>query len=408
MKMQLITSRKFEECDYPHVTISEFDKPLALDEFEVNIIDLNSSELWRTKEQNLKTIDRLADFASIQSMVTHRKIASVVYCLPQDLTFLSHEFSKGPYKKGTRLKDIIPFLEAMIKASYPQTEWFPNLLYEKTRTIIDTRVYNADFYFDQSLNSRSLSELSQKATTVNISDYLYLTTLNIFASEEYLISFIEGILPKQEREVVPVWMESVEFFDDRAQKERIITNNIIIENAQAAIKTAKEKLDANMYYKSILYTNGDELVEVVLSILEKILSCNLSDFEDEKKEDFQIKKDSYTLIGEIKGVTSNIKNEHISQVDVHFQGYLDKLAEEGAKENVHQVLIMNPFRNKPISEREPVHETQIKLAERNGCLIIETMTLLKLFEKFVAGVIDVGTCEKLFTEKTGLLNESDF
>ena len=33
---------------------------------------------------------------------------------------------------------------------------------------------------------------------------------------------------------------------------------------------------------------------------------------------------------------------------------------------------------------------------------------LKLFEKFVAGDIDVPACEKLFVEKTGLLKETDF
>lgn len=408
MRIQLITSRKFQESDYPRITISEFDKPLALDEFEVNIIDLNSSELWRTKEQNIRTIDGLADFVSIRSMVTHRKRASVIYCLPQDLTFLSHEFSKGPYKKGTRLKDIIPFLEEMIKASYPQEEWFPDLLYEKTRTKINTKVYNADFYFEQSLNSRSLSELSQKATTLNRNEYLYLTTLDIFTSEEHLISFIEGILPKQEREAVPAWMEAVEYFDDHAQKVNIASNNAVIEKAQAAIENAKGRLAENMYYKSILYTNGDELVEVVFSILEKLLACDLSDFVDEKKEDFLIKTDAYTLIGEIKGVTSNIKYENISQVEMHYRGYMDKLVEEGRQENLHQILIMNPFRNKPISEREPVHKAQIDLAERNGCLIIETTTLLKLFEKFVAGDIDVPACEKLFTEKTGLLKDTDF
>ena len=169
-----------------------------------------------------------------------------------------------------------------------------------------------------------------------------------------------------------------------------------------------DNLRENARIKSILYTNGDELAEVVFSILEKILACDLSEFVDEKKEDFLIKKDEYTIIGEIKGVTSNIKSEHISQVDVHYHGYLDKLAEESKCENVYQVLIMNPFRNKPLSERDPVHDTQILLAERNGCLIIETVTLLKLYEKLIAGEIDVTTCEKLFTEKSGILKESDF
>ncbi|MBO7554518.1 MAG: hypothetical protein J6T41_00900, partial [Neisseriaceae bacterium] len=59
------------------------------------------------------------------------------------------------------------------------------------------------------------------------------------------------------------------------------------------------------------------------------------------------------------------------------------------------------------NERDPVHETQINLAKRNKCLIIETKTLLKLYEKFVAGEIKAEDCEKLFTEKYGLLQDDD-
>ena len=79
-------------------------------------------------------------------------------------------------------------------------------------------------------------------------------------------------------------------------------------------------------------------------------------------------------------ITSNVKSEHISQLDVHFQTYKDKLTEEEREENVHQLLIINPFRTKPLEEREPVNQQQIDLAERNGCLIIETNTLLRIFE----------------------------
>ena len=62
-----------------------------------------------------------------------------------------------------------------------------------------------------------------------------------------------------------------------------------------------------------MYTNGEQLVEVVFDILESFFSYSLSEFKDEKKEDFLIKLDSVTFIGEIKGITSNVKSEHVSQ-----------------------------------------------------------------------------------------------
>ena len=200
----------------------------------------------------------------------------------------------------------------------------------------------------------------------------------------------------------------------------------MIDVNERTLNLAKEsacynQLEDVTIYKSSVYENVKGTFDVIVSnppiragktivfeILEQLLDCDLSDFVDEKREDFLIKKESCTLIGEIKGVTSNIKNEHISQVDVHYQGYMGRLQEENLSENMHQLLIMNPFRNKEPSQREPVHEQQIALAERNGCLLIETITLLHIFEKFLAGSISSEQCIAIFSNHTGLLKESDF
>ena len=207
---------------------------------------------------------------------------------------------------------------------------------------------------------------------------------------------------------MPEWVHNIIFLNDEEQKNEIKQNEELIENAKRRIIEANEILDKNMRYKSILYTNSDELVEVVFEILEKILGCDLSGFEDIKKEDFLIKMDNVTFIGEIKGVTSNIKYENISQVELHYRGYLDRLEENGQNENVKQILIMNPFRTKSLDKREPVCEDQIKLAVRNGCLIIETNTLLRIFEKFCNQEITIQQCVDVFSQKVGLLSLDDF
>lgn len=402
MRVQLITNRGIDNNKYPNITISELGTPRSLDEFDVNVIDLGTSDLWKTKGKNKEDIVKILDFKSLRSMVTHRQSATIIYSFPQDMAFLSYNSAFKQYQESSRLKDMLLTVKNIIHYACPDTS-FPFLLYEKTTTKIGSESFDADFHFDTSNNAITVSAYSNKATTIKQKDYLFLTTLNITRSEELLFEFLNGILPKHEQEEIPEWMDTIDCFDDSALKHGIDVNKQIIENAQNEIDISKNKLQKNMYYKSILYTNGSELVEVVFKVLEKILSCDLSKFVDEKKADFIIKKDNYTLIGEIKGVTSNIKNEHISQVDVHYQGYMDKLSEEGTQENVHQILIMNPFRNKPLDERDPVSDDQINLAKRNECLIIETKTLLKLFEMFVAGKIDVDYCEDLFVKEIGLL-----
>ena len=130
----------------------------------------------------------------------------------------------------------------------------------------------------------------------------------------------------------------------------------------------------------------------------------MSEFQDEKKEDFLIKLDGVTFIGEIKGITSNVKSEHVSQLDVHFQGYQDNLQENNCVENVKALLIINPFRNKRPIEREPINEIQENLAKRNGSLIITTDNLLKMYDAFINGVIDGDTIKREFISQTGILS----
>lgn len=115
-----------------------------------------------------------------------------------------------------------------------------------------------------------------------------------------------------------------------------------------------------------------------------------------------------TFIGEIKGVTSNVKNEHVSQIDLHYSSYMDKLEEQDLHETVKQILIINPFRTKPLGERDPVHTAQIDLAIRNNCLIIETSTLLGIFEKFCGGEITTQKCKNVFASNSGLLRLEEF
>ena len=146
---------------------------------------------------------------------------------------------------------------------------------------------------------------------------------------------------------------------------------------------------------------------MVFDILEKLLDCDLSSFVDEKKEDFRIEKESLVFIGEIKGITSNVKNENISQLDVHYQSYLDEIEDEHKQKDVKAILIINPLRNKMLEERDPVNERQIELAKRNGSLIIETVTLLKMFELFTNGVLSSERCLKILEEKTGILSIDD-
>ena len=82
-------------------------------------------------------------------------------------------------------------------------------------------------------------------------------------------------------------------------------------------------------------------------MLEELFEYDLSVFIDEKHKDFLIKREDHTIIGEIKGINSNVKNENLSQLELHCQRCCDELQEEKRQENIKKILINNPFK-KPL------------------------------------------------------------
>lgn len=412
MKVQIIGEGWGCKPGFGGIVQSPLSSPRALDEFDINIISLNDEELWKNNKDRTDFVNSSNHLASVSSMVENRLKSIVVYVMPQNFTFYYCRLSSG-YSERFFIKDLLESVCRNIinEALYPKIHT-GILLFENTRTIVGNQEYEAAFYFNQHLiNAQKVitkSKLSEKITTILLSEKTVLTTLDVTTDRDALINFIQQLFFSKEKSPVPEWALPIEFGDDNKQRELIAEKNAIIEQANADIECAKQKLEENAKYKSILYTNGDELVDVVFDILEKIFDYNLSGFHDEKKEDFLIKLPECTFIGEIKGVTSNVKNEHVSQIDLHYSSYMDKLEEQDLHETVKQILIINPFRTKPLGERDPVHTAQIDLAIRNNCLIIETSTLLDIFEKFCGGEITTQKCKNVFASNSGLLRLEEF
>ncbi|MDE7114253.1 MAG: hypothetical protein K2O57_08720, partial [Acetatifactor sp.] len=398
---------KIPNTDYERTTLNA---PMSLDMYDVNIIDLNHTGLWEYRGTDTKSINDISDLRSINMMLSRAKHAVTIIVLPGNLPY-RYCYDRG-YMHNVQLKDMLGSLQSILKAMVPSIAQFP-LLYENNISTISGMQYGASFYFDIDEEDaeavQTYSDGSHKPNTVTIDKRMLATTLDILDSEQKLNTYLQylGLLP-DERSKYPDWLKAYVFGDDNEQRELIRDKKSEIEKAEADIARAEQKLAENLAYKSILYTNGGELVGDVFDILEQILDCDLSGFVDKLKEDFLIKLEGVTLIGEIKGVTSNVKSEHVSQLETHYYGYMDALEEKGESEQVKQLLIISPFRTKPLEQREPIHENQIKLAERNNALIIETRVLLSIFEKFQKGELDAGAIRDKIISASGLLRIEDF
>lgn len=403
---QLINYDGESSINSKNFKISSFENPQSLDEFEINIIDLSSGEIWQcSTEERTYTVDSITDIINLKRMIINSKKTKVVVILPQNVKFEYLDYSIDGYSGYEQLKNILDELVRNIISELLDFQ-VCNIMFENTKTDINGKEIEAAFYFNSNYDVITKSKKSSKSTSImyrNIfSTDVLLTTLNLKTYEDMIALFkIAKFI--EDTSKVPQWISDIEMFDDVQQKEVIEVNTIAIEECEKKIENARKNMKKNNEYKSVLHTNGEGLVKVVFEMLEQLIECDLSGFKDENKEDFSIKKDDITFIGEIKGVTSNVKSEHVSQLDVHLQNYKDMLTEKNMQENVKSLLIINHQRSHDLKDRQPVHENQIKLAERNGSLIIETYTLLKLFEMLKRCEINSDECIDLFKDGIGLL-----
>ena len=383
--------------DKKDILISTFSKPRSFDQFDINVLDLNNKSIWINKKEPSETsIDCKNDLKRLGQMISNSKDAAIIIVFPQNLTYQYLVYKPERY---TRFKDMLKNLSNYFLRELVPEDIIFDIGYEISDTIIGGKTFESDFYFRSSnCQERHISKGNNCMTIQK--DRLFLTTLKIENLEAIELIIKDFGLVKA-KSSTPEWMEDIHMFDDEIQRENISLFNQEIKEIEKKKEEAERLIAQNNRYKSILYTNGDELVEVVFEILEQMLACNLSGFKDEKKEDFIIETFEKTFIGEIKGVTSNVKSENVSQLDVHYQTYLEEREVEESK--VKALLIMNPFRNKPLDQRDPIHEKQIKLAKRNESLIISTYTLLKLFEEFRNEKRTSEECANLLFNHAGLL-----
>lgn len=384
------------------VVTNPINVPRSLDEYEINVVDLNNDAIWKNQGSDYSSIKGIKDFQSISKMIQYSKKTTILILLPQNVRFQYWEI-RGKYENSIFLKDMLSHLKDILSNLYSLFQGV-NLVYENTSTKLIHKMADAAFFFYFTSDKEILlcSEGSNKPTAIMLGDNIIASTLQIKEYSE-MMELLSALGLVQTKQDVPPWLEEIRMFDDNEQFGIIEENNRSIETANQNISTAIEKINKNREYKSILYTNGDELVKVVFEILENMLGCDLSQFIDKKAEDFLFEIGDTVFIGEIKGVNHNVKSENVSQLDVHYQGYLEEHTDKN-EEKVKAILVMNHQKNKPLEAREPVHEKQIQLAYRNGSLIIETITLLKLFEQYLFQNKSREDCIHLLCTQKGILN----
>lgn len=410
MKIQYISFDGEEKQNTnKNITYNKFNNAVSFDEYDLNIISLLNANIWTCKDQELCSIDCIKDLYSLNHQILSALKSKTIIALPQNFKFWYFKKSvNSGYHHFIQLKDCVSFWSGSILSTSLLGSIFylkDFVIYDNCNTLIGDKKIQSAFYFNTS--SYLTCSVAGHSTTMEIGNGVIITGLNFKQSGFDLDTFLTEIGLLNKTEYIPDWLNKYKILNDSELEKDLKNEKERLSMVHNKIDELEKQIQDNLYYKKALITNGEELVNIIFDILEKILDCDLSDFDDIKKEDFLIEKNGYIFIGEIKGVTTNVKSENVSQLDVHYQSYIENNPRVD-KEKVKALLIMNPFRTKDIEHRDPVHENQIQLAKRNGSLIITTETLLKLFEKFKRNEIDTNQIIELFMSKSGQLKIEDF
>lgn len=377
--------------------VRSFDNPKSLDMFDLNIIDLSDTRIWRNSTNDSSSyVDSISDWLILKEMIENSYSSKFLFIYPRNC-YLQYGYSSysNSFSKYVELKNIKSQIPNVL--SYIHEGLKRSINYENTETKLDNNLnLEADFYFipDTSEDNLLSSYKSEKSTCIQDDKFIY-TTLKINTNDQLNTLLIQIGLLKESIVEIPEWIQYIHFFDDEERLNSIQENREKIKKLEENITLSENKLTENNKFKSILYTTGEELVEVVKNIFNQILGVDFSEFKDTKKEDLEFQFEEYTFIGEIKGVNQNIKTSNLAQLDTHFHHFIEKNSEIDPNK-VRKLLIMNHQKNTPINDRTSVDEQQIRLAKaKYDILIIETIELLKMYEKFINQELATQECFKL-------------
>lgn len=391
--------------------ISTFDEFSSFDNYDINVIDLSDKDMWKYSSSNIGGLNNISDLKSVSKELDTVKKAKIIVVFPQNVDYrydwLAYE---RKYEKHSKIKDILTSVINIISKNLFKIEGF-DISYSKNKTTLNESIYYSDFNFNQNVDGSfsiiTKSDISDKVTTIDYNG-LIITTLDVISTKESLDNFILFLEENEKGEEAPKWMQDIKFYDDEQLIKDKLSNEERIDELEQKNKKIDKKLLDNDKYKSVLYETGDKLVKVVMEMLDKMLENDSSNFVDKKREDFLIKKETVTFVGEIKGLSSAVSNQYVAQLDVHVQNYMDELQNENRIENVKGLLVINYQRKKKLSERNEIHKNQIDLAKRNEALIISSDVLLKLYEQFLFKKINSDEIIKILSEKIGVLKLEDF
>lgn len=389
-----------------NIKITTFSDYQSFDMYNINIINLNCDSIWKCDSSQINTLNIKDDLIPLKQSIKSCN-NKIIIVMPINHTFYYKKSYNGNYIESKKLKNLSTIVTKMLRDYV--CEEIPDYVYDKCKTTIDNFEFNSDFYFNE-INENNILLISDNGNKVNtfISDNLIITTLDIFGYKsnenpnEKLNTYINNIYKSDDEELLPDWLNEIQFFDDKKYIDKIEKSKKEIEKLKEEINKNQQKLNDNNKIKGILYKTGDDLNKEIINILDDILKEH-NDFDDVYEEDYKFISNNTTFLVETKGLNNEVSGQNVTDAFSHLTIYEDNLEKQNIIEDTKCLFFVASERKKCISERKKINSRQETIAKRNNTLIIDTPTFLNIYEDFLNKKISKDEIIKMFKEQFGVI-----
>lgn len=371
-------------CQFDNFDCNKFSEFISIGTFDYNIIDLSNDDIYDfdgVMTDPDYSYGAVKDLKLINKSIEEYQNSKIIFFLPQNFTF------KSDYYCGSCIAEDTDLLLTFLLKIFPFFDQIKEgINFENSLTDINGHQFKSDFVFSSNLSKYAITRTvaTNKITTVMIGNYIFTTLV----ANRFVIDALIKYFPCNDLEPQPYWASEIKILNDKTIEDE---KKCLVEKINASkerIEILNKELSDNDYIKSSLWAAGNQLVDVIYKMVQEIFGVDLTNFKDIMQADFAFCENDCHIVGEIKGTNTNVNNSHISKTENHRQEYIVELVNKKInfdENNVYGVLIINHQADKKPEERVHIDKKQIDYAKRFKILIIETSTLIKLYEKHVDG-----------------------
>ena len=408
MKIQIIDNRQIfnSETDSNEILVSHYSSFHALDAFDVTVIDLQDSGLWCSSHADSNVLLCRQDLESVASAINASRKSKILVLLPQNSIYQSGWVSPYSGRKGYRqkqnLKDMIPLLQKkMLKGILPDDI---SLVAGKSTTRVKDYYLEADFSLlvDERIDHEiKLISDAESCTAFSFAGKAY-STIEVTNSHELKALLCEIFPEEQTPFIAPEWLKSISFLNQDEVESSIDDLRSKIAQLEEQKNEQIAVLDDYERKKSILCTKGQDLQDIVVSILQEMLNDE-EEFADVNEEDYRFETENMVFVFEVKGSKGGLTRKNLSDTDGHVQITKDELETVQDAREVKGCLIFAEQIDTNLSERDDYPEKQLILAKQYRLALIPTSVLLVLYEHFCKGMLDAERFLQMIVESEGLV-----